>query len=92
LERRTGRAGREGGQGERGCPGGDGGSGRWGVLGRWVEGKGEGRYQVPPIKGRRSKTRMAEKACSLKRALVAMAPTGPAPITATRWALGNMVV
>ena len=36
---------------------------------------------------RRSKTRITSKACSLARASVAMAPDGPAPMTATRRAL-----
>ncbi|KAL1835420.1 hypothetical protein VTK73DRAFT_5667 [Phialemonium thermophilum] len=41
--------------------------------------------------GRRSKTRITSKACSLTRASVAMAPPGPAPMTATRLT-GGMVL
>lgn len=43
-----------------------------------------GAYHVPPMTGRLSKTLMVSNACSLARASAAMAPEGPAPITATR--------
>jgi len=40
-------------------------------------------YQTPPITGLLSKTRILSNTCSLTNASVAMAPLGPAPITAT---------
>lgn len=49
-----------------------------------MEIRGETTYQVPPTALRRSNTRIVSKACSLTRASVAIAPAGPAPITATR--------
>lgn len=48
-------------------------------------------YQVPPAIPFRSKTRIVSNACSLTRASVAIAPAGPAPITATREHFGDMV-
>ena len=57
-------------------------------MGFWWKGRGEvGSYHCPPMSERRSKTRITSKACSLARASVAMAPDGPAPMTATRRAL-----
>lgn len=41
-------------------------------------------YHVPPTTGLRSNTRIVSKAPSLTKASVAMAPAGPAPMTATR--------
>ena len=48
-------------------------------------------YQSPPITGRRSKTRTLSKACSFTSASVAIAPAGPAPMTATVLALIAMM-
>ena len=49
-------------------------------------------HQSPPITGRRSKTRTLSNACSFTSASVAIAPAGPAPMTATVFALIAMIV
>src|ERR1044071_9056272 len=46
-------------------------------------------YQHPPASSRLSNTRITSKAFSWARASMAMAPAGPAPITATRFTSGR---
>lgn len=47
-------------------------------------------YHVPPVMGFLSKTRIVLKACSFTSESTAMAPAGPAPITATLFTCSGM--
>ena len=49
-------------------------------------------YHVPPVMGFLSKTRIVLKTCSFTSASTAMAPAGPAPITATLFTCSGMIV